>query len=473
MMDDIESEAVAVESSTHLRSPHGPLPTEAAASSPLLLSARIPAHVRKANHLRKVSFGSGVPRSISTASSPLAPPVSAASPIGGPRSSALSSSSLLSAARLIDVTMIKWNNLLKVNPFIESLLGVDFPHDHTRNTAHGANAREAQAVLSAPAGADSGVQSPIADRASDSVGVPLTATTSLAPGWKRASQSSGSLPSGVLPAPSSFPPPALSSPRGGGFRRFGIGFASTSPPLGSRGLFTLPLDQSDPPSRTVTEAGWLEAWRRLAREKGIATVQRAMDEFARISRVAREERAKQAALQQAEQDELDRLQASLLSDRMRGQSSHQLNSSRASHPRRVLTRALAATAGVSVRFDEPAFRGGALAKPDEDAGGVASTDAVMSFVTPAMDGPSEEGHSAHSARRTLPPPAIPHPGEHLWPGEQQRAPGPPLPAHLLEEQQQQLLLRWSTHTTAASARGTEKSQAAMEAHGSPPARATH
>jgi hypothetical protein len=370
--------------------------------------------------------------------------------------------------------MIKWNNLLKVNPFIEPLLGVDFPHDQTRNTGHEANAREAQAALSAAAGADSGVQSPTADRASDSMGVPLTATTSLAPGWKRASQSSGSLPSGAVPAPSSSSLPALSSPRGGGFRRFGIGFASTSPPLGSRSLSILPPEQSDPPSRTVTEAGWLEAWRRLAREKGIATVQRAMDEFARISRVAREERAKQAALQQAEQDELDRLQASLLSDRMRGQSNHQLNSSRVSHPRRMLTRSLAATAGaVSVRFDEPAFRGGALAKPDEDAGGVASTDAVMSFVTPAMDGPSEEGHSTHSARSPLPPPSLPHPDAPLWPCEQPRAPGPPLPAHLLEEQQQQLLLRWSTQTTAASARETEKSRPTRDAHGSPPARAAH
>lgn len=255
--------------------------------------------------------------------------------------------------RLVDVTMLKWSQLLKSNTHIEALLGVDWPLDEAR-LPHASipNNTPTAAPTASPVVVDG---SPVA----------------------------GSSPLDSHPSS----PQIVQKQQWRGF--------GTPPSTSSGSVPRFPAEIPDAPMRTITESAWLEAFRRMARTSGVAAVQRLCEEFSRITRVAREEWQRQQERKAAELEEVSRIRSMMRAGHNRTGSFGAL--SRLAQQRRLLVAAVAAGGG-EVQFNEEAFAGGAMHVDPAKA----AQDSIVTFtphfsVTDQHDGEVAAVHDAASA----------------------------------------------------------------------------
>jgi len=287
------------------------------------------------------------------------------------------------------VTRLKWSQLLKANPHIEALLGVDWPFDEVRQQPGGSSA--------SPSAGGSALDSRVGSANSSPMASPLASHTASPAKAFRTLQPSPRATAAAAAAAAA----AVSSPRRFTFSPSGTLARSVASSLAG-------VEQADAPLRTVTEAGWLEAFRRLARaappQGGLAAVQRLVDEFSRISRVAREEWSRQVERRAQELQEVARIQANLHAGHNRTGSFGAL--SRIHAQRRMLAAAVAAANGGSgsgtdeISFHEQAFAGGALSVDPAKA----AQDSIVAFVPhlharyTSQTAPAEDEESTASSR---------------------------------------------------------------------------
>lgn len=218
-------------------------------------------------------------------------------PMGNPFVQVLANAHAAALQR-IDAGSVRWTQMLRVNPFLYQLMGVDYPLDAPRVLTLDeinamSSAAQPPAASTAPSRRHSQDQGQNNNTTTPQV-QPLPQPQSQAQSRRGSTDGSPvvilrdpSRPTSAFDSPVTSPNRSIRSLKPQSSKR-------SAPPLPpaavSKPRDLLPHERVDPPDRTITLASWLESFQRLAREAGgVRAVTEVLDEFQRVAKLIRAE----------------------------------------------------------------------------------------------------------------------------------------------------------------------------------------